>query len=287
MVLSPSLFFERSFKDVVDIEAQKAMFLENVPFENISSRLMTDGSESKLLATNIDFFTPIKNVFESEGFTVNLVLPYLALQNIKFDIDSVYKTKMTKEFKQKLKLLKKSNLLTEVSDPKSKKPFKNYFNKFFKVKNKRLAVLLSTFLILVLILIALLIINKIQPGPKPEKVRVLENSVPLTKSKPNNVVVATKNIDNTTIKITYNDDRLKISKVLRDQLTTTGFKNIVLENETVQNNTPKTFIVFSLKFPQDIKEIIMKEVNKTFIDVNVQENNDIQSDVLINVGESK
>jgi hypothetical protein len=286
MVLSPSLFFEKSFKDMVDIETQTAMFLENVPFENISSRLMVYENESKLLATNIDFFTPIKNVFESEGFTVNLVLPYLALKKLKFDIKKVFETKTNKEFNQKLKLLKKNNLLTEISGSEPKKRIKSFIVKIFKIKNKRLAFLLSVFLMLVFILVVLVVSNNTLSKFQLEQSQVLEKNLPLTASSQNSAVVPVKTLENTTIKISYNDDRLKIAKMFKDQLTQQGFKNISLENENIQSNTSKTFVVFSLKFPKALKEKIVTEVNKTFIDVTIQDSNEIQSDVLITVGQA-
>jgi hypothetical protein len=286
MVLSPSLFFEKSFKDLADVETQTAMFLENVPFENISSRLMVDGDESKLLVTNIDFFTPIKNVFESEGFTVNLVLPYLALKKLKFDIKKIFDTKTLKEFNQKLKLLKQNNLVTGASESEPKKRIKRFIVKIFKIKNKRLAILLSVFLMLVLILIALVVFNNTLSKFRPEQSQVLEKNLPLTPSSQNNVVVSAKTLENTTIKILYNDDRLKIAKIFKGQLTQQGFKNITLENENIQSNTSKTFVVFSLKFPKALKEKIVAEVNKTFIDVTIQDSNEIQSDVLITVGQA-
>ena len=286
MVLNAPLFFEKTFKDQVDIETQIKKFLENVPFENISSRLMVDEKESKLMVTNRNFFMPIKNAFESEGFTVNLVLPYLALEKLKLDIKKKIDNKTAKEFNQKLKLLEENNLLIDATELKAKRRGRLSFIKILKIKKNRLSTLLSVFLILILILMALLILKKPLSNSPPEEAQVKDVTLISPTPSENNITASEKTLENTTIKITYSGQKLKIANIFKDQLVQQGFKNITVENENSQSNTPKTFVIFSLNFPEILKEKIMARVNKTFIDVAVQESNEIESDVLITVGQA-
>jgi hypothetical protein len=307
MILNAPLFFERTFKDQTDMETQTGVFLENIPFESISSKLIPDEKGSKLLATNRNFFMPVKTAFESESFKINLVLPYLAIEKLKLDVKKLIENNKTKEFKQKLKLLAQHNLLAETLESNPKKesqdlPIKGSKSSFSKIRNtvvvknlktkgNGLPVLLPVFLLLILILVALIISQSAISNSQSQKAStagaVLVSPTSSSTSAQNTTAAQEKTASNTTITIAYNDDRLRIAKVFKDQLTQQGFKNITLINENSQGNTSKTYVAFSLNFPEKIKENITTEANKTFIDVAIQEINQTDSNVSIIVGEAR
>ena len=84
MVISQSMLFEKDFallpKEQLEIEIQK--FLDNIPFEHVSSKTFQYEKGYRVVAANSHFFESIKNAFEALGFIVVTVMPSVAFGNI-------------------------------------------------------------------------------------------------------------------------------------------------------------------------------------------------------------
>lgn len=80
MVVSHNMFFEKDIlplpKEQQEIETQK--FLDNVPFETISSKTFQSAKTNKIVAANGHFIELIKKAFETLGFTITIAIPSMA-----------------------------------------------------------------------------------------------------------------------------------------------------------------------------------------------------------------
>ena len=81
LVLSPNIYFENNLplSQENPPEAEIQNFLDNIPFENIESKVFREQSQAKIIATNKDLCEEIKNAFEKQGFIVEAVIPEFVL----------------------------------------------------------------------------------------------------------------------------------------------------------------------------------------------------------------
>src|SRR3989338_2242713 len=95
-VIAEAITFEKTFQIVPnankDLEIQK--FLENIPFEHVSYKIIDGQKDYKVLATNKELYISFKYCFESMGFVVVGAIPQSSLgelyrnsQNLSSDID--------------------------------------------------------------------------------------------------------------------------------------------------------------------------------------------------------
>lgn len=113
IILSKSTLFEKDFtsipKEQQEVEVQK--FLDNMPFEIISSKILKTEKEYKAVATNGYFIECIKNAFERLGFVVTCVIPSFVLGNIGDGLNQ----EMAKLTLSRIDSVKQYNLLTNGS----------------------------------------------------------------------------------------------------------------------------------------------------------------------------
>jgi len=94
-VVAESIIFEKIFQSVPnrnkELEIQK--YLENIPFEHVSFKLIDGQKDYKVLAINKEFFAELKMVFESLGSKIVSIIPQSALaenyrnsQNLNSDL---------------------------------------------------------------------------------------------------------------------------------------------------------------------------------------------------------
>ena len=83
MVISHNMLFEKDFaplsKEQQEIETKK--FLDNIPFENVSSKTFQLEKGHRVVAANSHFFESVKNAFEVLGFIVVTAIPSVAFGN--------------------------------------------------------------------------------------------------------------------------------------------------------------------------------------------------------------
>ena len=158
-VVAESIIFEKIFQSVPnrnkELEIQK--YLENIPFEHVSFKLIDGQKDYKVLAINKEFFAELKMVFESLGSKIVSIIPQSALAE-NYRNSQSFNSDMIKYILSHFDLLQKqgfiqteSNLPTptlsgeeiigekQVQTPINQNPINKY----------RLPILLSVFVVLI------------------------------------------------------------------------------------------------------------------------------------------
>ena len=158
-IVAEAIIFEKTFQVVPnvnkDLEIQK--YLENIPFEHVSFKLIDGQKDYKVLAINKEFFAELKMVFESLGSKIVSVIPQSALAE-NYRNSQSFNSDMIKYILSHFDLLQKqgfiqteSNLPTptlsgeeiigekQVQTPINQNPINKY----------RLPILLSVFVVLI------------------------------------------------------------------------------------------------------------------------------------------
>ena len=158
-IVAEAIIFEKTFQVVPnvnkDLEIQK--YLENIPFEHVSFKLIDGQKDYKVLAINKEFFAELKMVFESLGSKIVSVIPQSALAE-NYRNSQSFNSDMIKYILSHFDLLQKqgfiqteSNLPTPtlgeeeiIGEKQAQTPInQNPINKY------RLPVLLSVFVVLI------------------------------------------------------------------------------------------------------------------------------------------
>ena len=158
-IVAEAIIFEKTFQVVPnvnkDLEIQK--YLENIPFEHVSFKLIDGQKDYKVLAINKEFFAELKMVFESLGSKIVSVIPQSALAE-NYRNSQSFNSDMIKYILSHFDLLQKqgfiqteSNLPTPtlgeeeiIVEKQAQTPInQNPINKY------RLPVLLSVFVVLI------------------------------------------------------------------------------------------------------------------------------------------
>ena len=87
-------------------------------------------------------------------------------------------------------------------------------------------------------------------------------------------------MENTTIKVVY-DNNLDSAVLLTKGLSSLGFNSVILEKARSESNTSKTYIDFSTNYPQSLRDKLIGETNKIFVDTVVQDSEVSDYDVVI------
>lgn len=84
IVLAQNLIFEKDLTNVSkeQQEAEAQRFLDNIPFESVSSGVYKSEKEYRIVAANSYFIKAIKNAFEELGFVTAYVLPSFVFGNL-------------------------------------------------------------------------------------------------------------------------------------------------------------------------------------------------------------
>ena len=290
MVLNSNLFFEKILKDSGDIYKEISNFIELTPFEEVCSKTIQLDGETRILSTNKKLVTTIKDILEKEGLDIQLVIPYLALDKHSLNTENILEVNGKKDLDQLLKQLLPYNLLTEntvLNGKPAEKPKKEPKRQLFlqerenNPKSKRPLVLLSIFIALIFVLIGLVLFMNRKP-PEEFTAPEIPQSMPLIAPIGSDQQEQTsgKTVENTTIKVVY-DNNLDSAVLLTKGLSSLGFNSVILEKAGSESNTSKTYIDFSTNYPQSLRDKLIGETNKIFVDTVVQDSEVSDYDVVI------
>lgn len=168
-VLDKNVTFEKDIEGNSSFEQDEetGKFLDIVPFEKLLSRVFKKKENTKVIATNRELCEELMNSFEQEKFTVSAVVPVSMLDEII--------PPLKKEFDGKLALSKIATLkhysLLETPDNQEK------LIKYEKpeVKSRQFIALVSTFALLLVILVILIFTQVFMSSPK--KTSTIKQSV--------------------------------------------------------------------------------------------------------------
>lgn len=155
ILLSESICFEKIFPEItsghLDIETQK--YIENIPFENVSSKFYKMEKGTRLIATNRDFYESVKNAFVKQGFLVTLVLPIAAVGE-KY-LGKGLTRELVEYVVEKMEMFKEDSFLVEELPKEG-----SLLTRERPLYQRRIFVLAVIFNLLLVILITMLFVSK-------------------------------------------------------------------------------------------------------------------------------
>lgn len=263
-------------------------FIENVPFEEVLTKVIKIGDLTRVVAVNKDLIDSITESFVKGGSIVAGVVPsFLYKESLNFS--SGLKREDAVLVLRKSEALKLGNLLIGQQTINASENSNDQKSKEKESKNKRQYILVGIFLILLGILGVVILLNM-----NPLTSKKGNNTVSLEKTnsfinksitKPTEKPQATSsaNLTMKDIKIEIaGNNRQDVLINLRSELLKLGFKNI---NETLSGGSSvKSSILFSQNVSSDIRQRIIPEIEKILGDVVVAENQDLTSEIKIIVG---
>lgn len=278
-------------------------FVEHVPYENVVSKSFPLKNGLKICAVNKDFFDVIKEAFESVGFTVDTILPGIALGN-NLTVKPVLDGSIINAASAKATTLKEFDLQhQEVYVPQPKKgtetsvemEIDDFEAKKGKPDKKRLYVMIGVFGVLLIILV-FVYIGSNQPSSTQTAVVPTASAV-----KPTDVptaVISTTQAEPSVAEEPAIDK--EEAKLLTAQLTNTAASAIAVErlrkalggfgfaSMTTQSQpslaASQTIIIFSLAPSNQMRQAVLLEVKKVTPNVQVQEKVDAPTDITILLG---
>ena len=154
VILSPSLCFEKLHTPQVQLEGDKAVknFIETVPFEQVANRTYKTQKGNLTICTNASFIEALKAELSSFGHFILAVAPatMLGIQHNQTGLD-VKTAQMLSENALSFAALDITTEYSKMETPVRKEtPIESI------VRNRRLIILLSVFLVLIIILILVL-----------------------------------------------------------------------------------------------------------------------------------
>ena len=287
MILSTGVLFEKILPEIDEQQKldEVKKFLENIPFENVSTITYKLEKGYRIIAMNRDFYDVIKRAFELEGFTIGAVVPVFSLGK-DIDISHGINEETGKRILKKFDSVRPENYVLHRSEGEVAEE-NNIVN--FGKKNKRLSILLIVFILLVLVLIVLVIISLQQPKKNDTQP---SRATPAPTASPS--ATPTISIDESigspsatiqaeiTIRIFHDTENLQKATDLRDKLLTLGYQNIELGSSQA-TTVINTLVVFSTEVEKNIQQAITNELELLFDNVVSRENDDTLFDVTINL----
>jgi hypothetical protein len=258
--IDPDLSFVKSFKDLDEALSQSPGFIGNVPLENTVSSLVKVSKAYQLFVTSQKIIISLKNFFQSQKFNVKVIVPQNTALLDHLPLDH----KITK-IMPFLKLLNFS-----ATPPSVPSPQKNILTKIKNIKIPPFAPYLGVAAALLLIIIIAYprvkhtFGPKTPPSPTPTTIQVTPTPVNTSPSAMN-------------LQIAYYNPRITLTlNRLKTELTKLGYQNLYPENDR-SINAIKTYIIFPPTLSQSQKDPIIKIISSLFIDVTVQESNNVSA----------
>ncbi|OGK13625.1 hypothetical protein A3C98_04440 [Candidatus Roizmanbacteria bacterium RIFCSPHIGHO2_02_FULL_37_15] len=156
-IIADAITFEKTFPITPninkDLEIEK--FLENIPFEHVSYKVIDGQKDYRVLATNKELFQAIESSFEVLGFNSLAIIPQLSLAD-PFRLNPSLSADMIKFIFSHLDLLKKQSFTQEEMkpspQPSSEETPVDAKKSQLPVNKYRLPILLSVFVLSLLLL---------------------------------------------------------------------------------------------------------------------------------------
>ncbi|MBI2611955.1 hypothetical protein HYW54_04410 [Candidatus Gottesmanbacteria bacterium] len=159
IVLSPEILFTKEIKkeDQENQNKEVAVYLDSIPFENVSVKLAPTQNGHLILATNQDYYTEIVKFFAKYNFPTVSILPIHVIDSPD-TIQNGLDENTAKKAMEKYLVLSQFNLL-DYQQNEYQKDNTQKQDKTFPKKNLRLFILLGIFLFLLFVLGGIVLIN--------------------------------------------------------------------------------------------------------------------------------
>ena len=278
------LVHEGEFIKEQDLHIQS--FIDKVPFENVSSKIITTETARKVIATNKDLYMVFKNALSKMGNTVEAVVPAIVLQKV-VNVTSGITPDTARSVLMQSDLIKQNDLLSEgsavkhtVVDSKTGKE---------KPTNTRAYILIGVFGLLFLFMIILYYMMYMRPKPvrkkavktpavstvKPTEAKEIDTKSPVSAS------ASAATLSALTVRINAPTSSTQSGR-LRTQLMQAGVKTISVIPSTTQ--ATRTLVIFSSDIPDAARTTIMFQVTEVIPTATSQESNQGNSTVVITLG---
>lgn len=290
----------QNFIDELKVEADK--FTEHVPFENVVSKTFPWNNGLRVFAVNQELYEDIKNSFEKNGFTIDVVIPGFLLGNLS--ISPTIDIGLAATLPEKINGLRQNNLLTKAiredetqdsdeqeQDTGEHKPPVEMRMPQGKDK-KRLYVMVGVFVVLIIILI-IVYFQSLTPPPVMTNTSTVQQPVTAVQPATTNNVQTTPIVQSVatvipslvvakelTVQIVSIPASVRSAQTLKTRLDTFGFKSVQIQNQTT-TGASKSLITFSSRPSPAVKNSLLEEVRKIAADVTVQENKENPSDIVV------
>lgn len=289
-----------------ELKVQADKFIEHVPFENVVSKTFPWNNGIRAFAVNQELYEDIKNAFEKNGFTVDMVIPGFLLGNIS--ASPTIDAGLASTLPDKIAGLRQNNLLTrvlpeesepqesssggeqgqEIEDHKPKVEMRMPQGK----DKKRLFMMIGVFAVLIIILI-IVYFQSLTPPPPPTNSTIQQQPVsavqPATTSNlpttPVAQTVATaapspQAAKDLTVQIISIPASVRSAQTLKARLDLLGFKSVQIQNQPA-TGASKSTLTFAGNPESTIKTTVTDEVRKIAADVTVQENKEGTTNIVI------
>lgn len=290
----------QNFIDELKVEADK--FTEHVPFENVVSKTFPWNNGLRVFAVNQELYEDIKNSFEKNGFTIDVVIPGFLLGNLS--ISPTIDIGLAATLPEKINGLRQNNLLTKAiredetqdsdeqeQDTGEHKPPVEMRMPQGKDK-KRLYVMVGVFVVLIIILI-IVYFQSLTPPPVMTNTSTVQQPVTAVQPATTNNVQTTPIVQSVatvipslvvakelTVQIVSIPVSVRSAQTLKTRLDTFGFKSVQIQNQTT-TGASKSLITFSSRPSPAVKNSLLEEVRKIAADVTVQENKENSIDIAV------
>ncbi|MFA9288342.1 MAG: LytR C-terminal domain-containing protein [Weeksellaceae bacterium] len=289
MILAPTIYFTKELtveKKPEEQQAEKTLFLENVPVSELASREYTVLKKTTVVATNQELYLTISDLLQKHKFTVTAVVPAFTLAGTNA---TGFSTALAQQALKQFTSLKQASFTLKDVNEEIVRPEEQLFETHEK-SNNRLFIMLGLFGILVGVLIIVIMLQRQSKANKG--VEPTPTLAPLgTANTPPSPIVTTEPTVDPALRETLEVQILngsgisgqadEVAAILRDL----GYEQIETGNATGVDS-PQTLIVFKPSVAAFFREEIVASLEASFGEISTRENTDINVDISITTATS-
>lgn len=247
---------QKNFLHEQDLAIQA--FIDRVPFDLVSSKIITTDASRRVIVANKDLFVSIKNFLTKKGMSVEGVAPLIVFQKL-LNVAAGFSPDMARSVQGHSDIIRQNDLLSDstgfkhtVVDAKTGKE---------RPTNIRAMILIGVFALLFLFMILLYYFLYIKPQPEEKVPKKVKKVIPTSKVSPAPTTSTSSfsaELSQINVKIQTSASTASQSGRLRALLTPLGITKIT--TSTSASTPARTLVLFSPGISQIIKEQIFAEV---------------------------
>lgn len=279
---------EQNTLPVEEKMAQMQSYLDIVPFDEIASKSYKIDKITKLVATNKKLYEMLVSMLNKLNFIVEAVVPITVIPKSIIDAP-IFNSDNAKKIIKKFDTVSAYSLLEENSYALSRAALAPKGIKMSaKVSSKREYALIGVFVLLLSVLGIVSYVTFLSPATKrrvasenkivPPTVVIRPSEIPVPD--PSSTVSAFLNKQFLRIQIT--GGTASQSSLLREDLINNGYINITPKPNNIASSGRIT-VVFSSLLSGEVKDSIVGQLRKTFLNVSAQEAELTEVDLIINL----
>jgi hypothetical protein len=291
-IVSNAIIFERDFKNGEEAKIQE--FLDNVPYDSITTKRLPIADGVKVLAANATFYSELSDALSKNNITSEFSIPESILGG---PIGTFTASTARLVLTQSETLAKNKFFIdapTDIFIPKTEE------KKEEKKKNASLLYLIPVFGILLLVLVFMIVqpmlfknnvkadaVPTVMPLPKSQKLTLSSTpaiSPSITVTTPPSASPSAEVKKSVSVQILFDQSQTTNAEALKGLLATIGVTNV--ENQSSSVNAPKPLIIFSQTVDPVVQQQVLEQVKKIAPDVTVQISAPSQVDIAITLGKS-